>query len=293
MNPIILADATKLIEEIQSFVSHACNYWDAQPTLSSVKFLSGYNTASVPYVLTYLQGVQCLQSIRVWMMIPNDLQDTLTEEATTPSLIIHQLLAPIVSLLPLWTSSTEDTISSVLQDESDTDSIDEYMRLMADDIFMDKEELERVNNNPRSFHAVQKSQRRRAMRKRQRSVRKPVWRAQNFRSTRYSIDSLLEDVPPTKEEFRLLQKVNRTNINNSVTSIPPFLSQFIIVLDISNIAVNYGNQRYCCRGIRLALDYFQGIGHKCIGFMHRKFVDGIKKINPSYYKRMVLVWLDP
>ena len=133
-------------------------------------------------------------------------------------------MAPIISILPTWSSSTEDTISSVAQEGSDTDSIDEYMRLMADDIFMDKEEMERLNNNSRCFHAVQKSQRRHAMRKRQGTVRKPVWRAQNFRRSFVSIDSLLEDIPPTKDEFRLLQKVNRTNINNSVTPMFPSLS---------------------------------------------------------------------
>lgn len=69
---MILVDATKLVDEIHSFLNRACNYWDAQTTLSSVKLLSGYNTVSVPYVLTYLQGVQCLQSIRVWMIVLND-----------------------------------------------------------------------------------------------------------------------------------------------------------------------------------------------------------------------------
>lgn len=71
-----------------------------------------------------------------------------------------------------------------------------------------------------------------------------------------------------------------------------FLIQFIIVLDISNIAVNYGNKRYCCKGIKLAIDYFTSIGHKVIGFMHRKFIDGIKKRNPEYYERMVGKWFD-
>lgn len=58
-------------------------------------------------------------------------------------------------------------------------------------------------------------------------------------------------------------------------------------MDISNIAVNYGNQHYCCKGIKLAIDYFTSLGHKVIGFMHRKFVDGIKKKNADYYTRMV------
>ena len=48
----------------------------------------------------------------------------------------------------------------------------------------------------------------------------------------------------------------------------------MIVLDISNIAVNYGQQHYVCRGIQLAIEYFTSLGHKVIGFMHRKFIDG-------------------
>lgn len=56
--------------------------------------------------------------------------------------------------------------------------------------------------------------------------------------------------------------------------------------------MNYGNQHYCCKGIQLALEYFQSIGHKCIGFMHRKFIDGIKKIHPDYYERMVGEWVN-
>ena len=71
----------------------------------------------------------------------------------------------------------------------------------------------------------------------------------------------------------------------------------MIVLDISNIAVNYGHKHYVCKGIQLAIDYFTSLGHKVIGFMHRKFIDGgdccggsrigIRKVNPEYYNRMV------
>ena len=48
----------------------------------------------------------------------------------------------------------------------------------------------------------------------------------------------------------------------------------MIVLDISNIAVNYGQQHYVCRGIQLAIESFTSLGHKVIGFMHLKFIDG-------------------
>lgn len=69
------------------------------------------------------------------------------------------------------------------------------------------------------------------------------------------------------------------------------------MLDISNIAVNYGHKHYVCKGIQLAINYFTSLGHKVIGFMHRKFIDGgdccggsrigIRKVNPEYYNRMV------
>ena len=42
----------------------------------------------------------------------------------------------------------------------------------------------------------------------------------------------------------------------------------MIVLDVQNIAMRYGdNQRFCCKGIRIVVDYFKSKGCEVIGFL--------------------------
>lgn len=77
--------------------------------------------------------------------------------------------------------TNESSISSIEkanEDVSSDDSVDEFMKTMADDIFMDHEELERRNHAANLRHPKRSHRRP----KKTQAVKKPMWRAQNFRS---------------------------------------------------------------------------------------------------------------
>lgn len=46
-------------------------------------------------------------------------------------------------------------------------------------------------------------------------------------------------------------------------SVPP-----LVILDVQNIAMRYGlNQKFCCLGIKIAIDYWANKGHRVLGFL--------------------------
>ena len=74
--------------------------------------------------------------------------------------------------------SSTSSIEKANEDVSSDDSVDEFMKTMADDIFMDHEELERRNRAANLRHPKRSHRRP----KKTQAVKKPMWRAQNFRS---------------------------------------------------------------------------------------------------------------
>lgn len=178
-----------------------------EASLASIKRIASYSQSFVPYCLTYCQGVSCLQTICVGSVIASPIQDSITDERTTAALL-RQLLAPVYDVMRLVESATEmmngstHTMDNAMQatqtaseeessgsgsveekdpeDVASDDSVDEFMKTMADDIFMDREELERRNSAP-CLRRIEKSRRRQQNKKTQ-PVKKPTWRAQNFRS---------------------------------------------------------------------------------------------------------------
>ena len=41
-----------------------------------------------------------------------------------------------------------------------------------------------------------------------------------------------------------------------------------MILDVQNIAMRFGHsQKFACQGIKIALDFWQSRGHRCIGFL--------------------------
>ena len=48
----------------------------------------------------------------------------------------------------------------------------------------------------------------------------------------------------------------------------------MIVLDVQNIAMRHGlNKTFSCKGIEIALKYWQAIGHRVIGFLPDYLLD--------------------
>ena len=161
---------------------------------SDIKKQGFYGNESIPSVLTHMDGILCLQEVRSSI---SSFSDTSTIIAT----LVGNF--PIVVVSPVFEgeASVEEK-----QSESD-DSLDEFMLSMADDVFMDAEELARRNCNPRLNSNKYKARREmKEQRRQKKAIHRPEWRAENLRRIQ----------PPTKEEFRLLQTVNRTNINPNV-----------------------------------------------------------------------------
>ena len=161
---------------------------------ADIKKQGFYGNESIPCVLTHLEGIVCLKEV----------QTSISSFSDTPSIV-----AALVKDFPLVVESPVfegEALGEDKQSESE-DSLDEFMSSMADDVFMDADELARRNSNPRvnanKYKARRESKEQRRLRK---AVHRPEWRAENLRKIQ----------PPTKEEFRLLQTVNRTNINPNV-----------------------------------------------------------------------------
>lgn len=162
---------------------------------SGIKKQGFYGNEAIPCVLTHLEGIVCLKEVR----------DGIASLSDTSAII-----GTLVRAFPFDEGSPvfEDAGDEEKQWESD-DSLQEFLSSMADDVFMDKAELERCNSDSRT--KTDKYKARRATREQKRlrkTVHQPEWSAQNLRKVQ----------PPTKEEFRLLQRVNRTNINPKVRS---------------------------------------------------------------------------
>lgn len=170
-------------------------------SLETIKRIASYSPSSVPYCLTYCQGVSCLQTICVGSGEASHAQDSIIDERTT-AVLLRQLLAPVSEVMDFSNHMTDVTTHSVsdedvssgsgsieneLQESFSDDSVDEFMKTMADDIFMDREELERRNNTP-SLRRIEKSRRRQRNKKKTQSVKKPMWRAQNFRSRCFDVE---------------------------------------------------------------------------------------------------------
>ena len=179
----------------QTFIALTRPFMDCVETLeeaslATIKRIASYSPSSVPYCLTYCQGVSCLQKICVGTRETSHAQDSITDERTTLSLL-QQLLAPVLEVTQMagaaqqsvsdCESSTSSAEEKTIEDVSSEDSVDEFMKTMADDIFMDHEELER-RNQAASLRHPKRSHRRRPRKKQ--LAKKPTWRAQNFRSRR-------------------------------------------------------------------------------------------------------------
>lgn len=161
-----------------------------------VKKQGFYGNESIPCVLTHLEGIACLEAVRSCI---SSFSDT------------RSIVAALVKDFPLVVGPPdfEGEVSVEEKQLESEDSLDEFLSSMADDVFMDAEELARRNSNPRlngnKYKARRESKEQRRLRK---AVHRPEWRAENLRKVQ----------PPTKEEFRLLQTVNRTNINPNVAA---------------------------------------------------------------------------
>jgi len=58
------------------------------------------------------------------------------------------------------------------------------------------------------------------------------------------------------------KKTKLTTIGSFATG-PP-----LIILDVQNIAMRFGhNQKFCCLGIKIAIDYWTSRGHRVLGFL--------------------------
>ena len=161
-----------------------------------VKKQGFYGNENIPCVLTHLEGIACLEAIR----------SCVSSFSNTRAIV-----AALVKDFPLVVGSPdfEGEVSVEEKQLESEDSLDEFLSSMADDVFMDAEELARRNSNPRlngnKYKARRESKEQRRLRK---AIHRPEWRAENLRKIQ----------PPTKEEFRLLQTVNRTNINPNVAA---------------------------------------------------------------------------
>lgn len=133
--------------------------------------------------------------------------------------------------------STYDSVISLIPqttEESDSSS-DDFLSMINGDIFSDN----KTDSSEREANRMKKHFRRlqgRKMKSLRQEVKQPQWRAQRFRSRRLLFNSFVEAIPPTKDEFKLLQEVNRTNINNSV----------VVLFADSLVHHCLGYFKYCC-----------------------------------------------